>query len=108
MRLCFRGRPAPRPMSSMPPRTSGTAIASLVFGILSWCVLPFIGAILAIVLGHSARNEIRRAPPGAIDGEGFATAGLILGWAHVVIVFGLFLFVFMFFGGFYFLHHLGH
>jgi hypothetical protein len=92
-------------MNSIPPRTSGTAIASMIFGILSWCVLPLIGAILAIVLGHSARNEIRRAPPGMIEGEGFATAGLILGWAHVAIVFGLFLLVFVVFGGFAFLHH---
>ena len=59
-------------------RTSGTAVASLVFGILSWILLPFIGAILAVILGHSARGEIRRAPPGVRGnpafGDGFLFA----------------------------------
>lgn len=87
------------------PRTSGTAVASLVFGVLSWCALPVIGAILAIVLGHVARGEIRRAPPGTVDGDGFAIAGLILGWAHVVaVVCGLAL-IFLFFGGLAFFAH---
>src|SRR5215813_8123800 len=71
MRLCFRAAPLrDTPMNAIAPRTSGTAIASLVFGILSWCVLPFIGAILAVIFGHSAHNEIRRAPPGTIEGDG--------------------------------------
>jgi len=91
-----------------PPRTSGTAIASLVFGVLSWFALPFIGAILAIVLGHSARGEIRRAPPGTIDGDGMAVAGLILGWAHLAIIAALMFFVFAFLGGLAFFAHLGH
>ena len=93
--------------ADMPPRTSGTAIASMVFGILSWCVLPFIGSILAIVFGHSARNEIRRAPPGTIEGDGFATAGLILGWTHLLLFITVFMGVFLFFGGLAFLHHFG-
>lgn len=95
-------------MNSMPPRTSGTAVGSLVFGILSWCVLPFIGAILAVILGHTARNEIRRAPPGTIEGDGFALAGLILGWAHLAIFIAVILFVFFFLGGLAFLAHFGH
>lgn len=91
-----------------PIHTSGTAIASLVFGILSWVALPFIGAILAIILGHMARGEIRRAPPGTIEGDGFALAGLILGWAHVVIVGAIVVFAFMFLGGLAFFAHLIH
>jgi hypothetical protein len=94
------------PMNTVAPRTSGTAIASLVFGILSWCVLPFIGAILAVILGHSAHNEIRRAPPGTIEGDGFAIAGLILGWAHLVIFIAVIFFIFFFLGGLAFLAHL--
>ena len=89
-------------------RTSGTAIASLVFGVLSWFALPFIGALLAIILGHMARGEIRRAPPGTIDGEGMAVAGLVLGWAHIVIIACLIVFVFMFLGGLAFFAHLVH
>ena len=91
-----------------PIRTSGTAIASLIFGVLSWVVLPFIGAILAVVLGHSARKEISRAPPGTIEGDGMAIAGLILGWAHIVIFVAAILFVFVFLGGLAFFAHLAH
>lgn len=64
--------------------TSVSAIMSLVFGILSWLGLPFFGAIIAIVCGHVARGEIQRAPPGAIQGDGLALAGLILGYLHLV------------------------
>ncbi|HEY6894015.1 MAG TPA: DUF4190 domain-containing protein [Rhodanobacteraceae bacterium] len=92
-------------MNSIPVRTSGTAVASLVFGILSWCVLPFIGAILAVIFGHSARGEIRRAPPGTIEGDGLAIAGLILGWAHLAIFLAVIAFAFFFLGGLAFLAH---
>ena len=91
-----------------PIRTSGTAIASLIFGVLSWVVLPFIGAILAVVLGHSARKEISRAPPGTIEGDGMAIAGLILGWAHLALFLVVILFIFVFLGGLAFFAHLGH
>ena len=91
-----------------PIRTSNTAIASLIFGVLSWIVLPFIGAILAVVLGHSARKEINRAPPGTIEGDGMAIAGLILGWAHLALFLVVILFIFVFLGGLAFFAHLGH
>jgi len=90
------------------PRTSGTAIASLIFGILSWIMLPFIGALLAVVLGHSARSEIRRAPPGMIEGDGMALGGLILGWVHLAFFIVVVMLIFMFLGGLAFLAHLGH
>jgi len=64
------------------PPNSTAAIVSLVFGILSWVVLPFIGGIVAIVAGHMARNEIRNSG-GQIGGSGMATAGLILGYLSV-------------------------
>jgi ABC-type enterochelin transport system permease subunit len=67
------------------PATSSLAIVSLVFGILSWCLLPFIGAIVAIVCGHMARSEIRQAPvDSVIEGDGMAIAGLILGYVHLL------------------------
>lgn len=81
------------------PRTSTTAILSLVFGILSWCLLPLVGAIVAVVTGHVARAELRRAPPGTMDGDGMAVAGLVLGWANLALmVLGLFLVLFVFGG----------
>lgn len=76
--------------------TSTLAIVSLVFGILTWAVLPFIGAIVAIVCGHLARSEIRRAPVGTLlEGNGMALAGLILGYLHLLFVSVA---VFLFFG----------
>ena len=68
-----------------PAPTSGTAVASLVLGILSWILLPFIGAVIAVILGHVARAEIRRAPRGAIEGDGLAIAGLVLGYAQIAL-----------------------
>lgn len=67
-------------------RTNLLAIISLVFGILAWCLFPFIGALVAVVCGHLARSEIRRAPPDApLDGDGMAVAGLVLGYVHLAI-----------------------
>ena len=87
-------------MASHPaPRTSTTAVLSLVFGILSWCVLPLVGAIVAVVTGHVARGEIRRAPPDTLEGDGMAVAGLVLGWTNLALmVLGLFLVLFVFGG----------
>jgi hypothetical protein len=73
--------------TSLPPRqaprtTSGTATASLVCGILGWSVLPMIGAIMAVILGHVAKNEIR-ASRGSLGGDGMATAGMVLGYAGI-------------------------
>jgi thiol:disulfide interchange protein len=67
------------------PATSALAVVSLVFGIATWLLLPLLGAIVAIVCGHLARSEIRRAPLGSIDGDGMALAGLILGYLHLLI-----------------------
>ena len=70
-------------MNTVYPRTSSLAIVSLIFGILAYVFLPFLGALIAVICGHSARSEIRRAPPGAIEGDGLALAGLILGWIQL-------------------------
>lgn len=78
--------------------TSTTAVISLVFGILCWMAIPFIGAVVAVVCGHLARGEIRRAPPGSMEGDGMAVAGLVLGYAHLVL-FALAIFLFLTFGG---------
>jgi hypothetical protein len=79
----------------------------LVFGIICWFALPFIGAIVAIVCGHIARGEIRRAPPGTIEGEGLAIAGLILGYCHLVLIaMAILLFLGIFGGLAYFGGHL--
>ena len=70
-----------------PVRTSSTAIASLIFGVISWVFLPFVGALVAVICGHVARSEIRRMPAGSMEGSGMAIAGLILGYLQ--LAFGL-------------------
>ncbi len=62
--------------------TSTKAVLSMVFGILSWLVLPVIGSVVAIVMGSSARKDTK---PGRMSGDGMAVAGLILGWANVAL-----------------------
>jgi hypothetical protein len=74
--------------------TSGLAIASLVLGVLAWCMLPFVGAVAAVVCGHLARSEIRRTPPGSVDGGGLAVVGLVLGYLQLALTaIGLFLLI---------------
>jgi hypothetical protein len=75
--------PAPpepqQPSTAEPTQPSAKAIASFICGLL-W--LWWIGSILALLLGYSAREEIRasRTPLG---GDGLAIAGIVLGWIGV-------------------------
>lgn len=85
-------------MSAPVSTTSTLAIISLVAGILGWTLLPFVGSVGAIITGHMARSEIRRSA-GAIDGNGYAIAGLVLGWSSVIVTILGILLVVMFFGG---------
>jgi hypothetical protein len=100
--------PSPAPVAPAQPtkRTSVAAIVSLVAGILTWFSVPLLWlvvptplcAIVAIVAGHMARAEIRRAPD-RVEGNGLALTGLILGWSLVVIFVLSLLAVVLFFGG---------
>jgi len=76
--------PAPVPARDAAPaaQTNRLAVASLVCA-LAVFVLPLPTSILAIVFGHIARGQIRRTGE---KGDGLALAGLILGWAEVVII----------------------
>ena len=101
--------PAPTMTPSAPaaatPRTSGLAVVSLVTGILAWFSVPLVWMVIptplctiaAIACGHMARAEIRRDP--AVAGDGFAVAGLVLGWAMVASTVLAVLAVMLFFGG---------
>ncbi|EGG46628.1 protein of unknown function [Streptomyces griseoaurantiacus] len=73
--------PVPRTFlpAPVPPRNNGKAVGSLVCGILTTMTAGLTG-IPAVVLGHTARSEIRRTGEG---GDGFAVAGLILGWLSI-------------------------
>jgi Domain of unknown function (DUF4190)/Domain of unknown function (DUF1707) len=59
-----------------PQRTNGLAVASLVCGI-GQLVAFWPATILAIVLGHKARRDIRRTGE---QGDGLARAGIVLGY----------------------------
>jgi len=59
------------------------AILSIAFGVGSWVVLPFLGAIAAVTCGHLARKQIRETGE---DGDTLAVLGLVFGWAHIAFV----------------------
>lgn len=81
--------PPVSPAASSPSKTSGLAIASLVLGILGiTCILPLIGAILALVFGIIALNQISKSG-GSIKGHGQAVTGLILGCIGLIIIPGI-------------------
>jgi hypothetical protein len=67
-----------------PKQTSTLAIVSMVSGIVCWFILPLLGAIVAVITGHMAKREIRDSG-GLLTGDGMATAGLALGYLHLVL-----------------------
>ena len=85
-------------MSDPLRQTSTMAIVSLVSGMLGWTLLPLIGSLVAIVTGHIARAEIRQNPE-AIEGDGLAVAGLLLGYAAFAIAVASVIALIVFFGG---------
>ena len=81
-RLYVAPAPAPARYAAPVDRTNRLAVASLVCA-LAVFVVPLPTSILAIVFGHVARGQIRRTGE---KGDGLARAGLVLGWAEVVLV----------------------
>ena len=73
--------PSAATMVTTPARTNGLAIASLACGLAQFAFGP-LATIPAIVLGHMARNQIRRTGE---QGAGLALAGLVLGWGAVIL-----------------------
>ncbi|WP_189130637.1 DUF1707 and DUF4190 domain-containing protein [Wenjunlia tyrosinilytica] len=77
----FVGPVAPVPATFLPPPprpTNSYALASLICGI----AVPFTGvsAIPAVILGHLAKSQLRTSNE---EGDGLATAGLVLGWLGI-------------------------
>ena len=75
------------PATAWPPvvtpvvRTNGLAVASLACALAQFVFGP-LATIPAIVFGHMARQQIKRTGE---QGAGLALAGLILGWAAVIL-----------------------
>ena len=61
-------------------------------------LLPFLGSVAAVVTGHMARSEIRRAPD-RLEGDGLAIAGLVLGYLSIAMAVLVVFAIFLFFGG---------
>lgn len=72
------------PPAAQPLPTSGMAIASLVTGILGF-LGPVVFSLVAILTGYAARRDTRAASP-SVGGDGFATAGIIMGWIQIGLV----------------------
>ena len=81
------------------PVNSGLAVASMITGILSLVCCGLL-VIPAIICGHKARRDIA-ASQGTLTGDGMALAGLIIGYALIVIMLGLFLVAAFGFGAFH-------
>jgi uncharacterized protein DUF1707/uncharacterized protein DUF4190 len=79
--LPVRAAPAEPALADPMARTNGFAIASLACGVAQFAVGP-LATIPAIVLGHVARNQIRRTGE---QGASLALAGLVLGWGAVIL-----------------------
>ncbi|AOH36765.1 DUF4190 domain-containing protein [Luteimonas sp. JM171] len=79
-------------------QTSALAVISLVTGILGVFPAPFLASVVAVVTGHLARAEIRRAPE-RFEGDGMALAGLVLGYLMIAIALAGVALVFLVLGG---------
>ncbi|MDQ1122371.1 DUF4190 domain-containing protein [Microbacterium trichothecenolyticum] len=63
-------------------RTNTLAILSLVASLVGVFVLPFIGQVAGVVLGHVSLSQLKER---AEKGRGLAIAGLIVGYATLAI-----------------------
>ena len=72
------------PSFQVTPPNSTLAVTSMILGILGWTFLPLLGAIIAVITGHMAKNEIKNSR-GQLGGDGMATAGLVLGYTNLIL-----------------------
>lgn len=75
--------PPGTPLTYTSRPTNIFAVTSIAAGVCGLTVVPFFGALTAIVTGHVARSQIRRTGE---NGAGLATAGLWLGYVGIVLV----------------------
>lgn len=71
------------------PANNGLAVASLVLGIAGIFIVPIIGSIAAVIMGHMARKQIRERGEG---GDGMAVGGLVTGYVGAAIWLAIILF----------------
>lgn len=90
------------PVAATGPKTNSLAVISLICGIGSFFahIIPGVGgatvAIIAVITGFMARNQIRQSGE---QGMGMATAGMIIGIIHLaVLALVVLLLIFLIFG----------
>ena len=76
--------PAPATPSSPSVQNDGTAVASLVLGILSLICFGILTAIPAIITGHISLGKIKRSGD-TLGGKGMAIAGLVMGYITIAL-----------------------
>ena len=76
------GYPPPQGYPPPSPPNNTLAIVSMVSGIAGLTVIPFLASIVAVITGHIAKGQLRRAE-GREGGDGMATAGLITGYIGI-------------------------
>ena len=80
--MSFENQP-PAPVQA-PKTTNAFAVVSMVMGILNFVILYGLGAILALVFGYIAKSQIKNSPTPQ-DGDGMATAGIVLGYVGIAL-----------------------
>lgn len=66
------------------PQTSGTAVWSLVLGILSLLCLGPLAGIPAVICGHEALSQIKNSG-GDVTGDRLANGGLVMGYISIAL-----------------------
>ncbi|MFV1990343.1 MAG: DUF4190 domain-containing protein [Acidimicrobiales bacterium] len=64
---------------------NGLAVASLVVSLLGLFLVPLVGSVAAVVMGHLARRQMAAAPQ---DGDSFALSGIAIGYLGIAGWFG--------------------
>ncbi|HWG92984.1 MAG TPA: DUF4190 domain-containing protein [Mycobacteriales bacterium] len=81
------GAPTGAPTESVqtgPAQTDTRAVVALVLAVLSFVLLPFVPAVVALVLAGRSRRDIA-ASGGRLTGAGLAQAARIVAWVNVVL-----------------------
>jgi hypothetical protein len=72
--------------------TEPSAFVALVFAVLSWIVLPIVGALVALGIAPGAKRRIRESN-GRLGGRKLATAAQVIAVANllaaVLVIYGL-------------------
>lgn len=71
------------PLAFYPLATNACSIVSLIVGCVAW-VIPFLGGLVAVVLGHVALGQLRHRGQG---GRNLAVTGLIMGYLSLIVWF---------------------